>query len=68
MEDKYSVSKGTLRIIFIYPYVHETITPDLEDNDVVVILDRHYSPDVLKPVVWQFLDAIKQGLVVNEKI
>jgi len=55
---KYNAKNGMLRIIFLYPHNSATM-PQVLGQDVIVILDNTYSPELLSKEVWKFLEDLK---------
>jgi hypothetical protein len=54
-----NANQGMLRIIFLSPAVPDTHEPGTIGNDVIVLLDRKYSPGLFPDDVWQFLHSLK---------
>jgi len=53
-----NAGKGMLRLVFLYPY--SPVEPIIAKNDdVILILDQHYSPDLFESKVWKFLHELK---------
>jgi len=55
----YAADEGCLRILFFFPEERDLYCPKIEGNDIVVTLDKFYSPELFDEKVWKFLDALK---------
>lgn len=62
IETKYNGKNGCLRIVFLYPEAPKDITPQIIDNDVIIILDKRYSEDLFDLDTWKFLDSLKAAI------
>ena len=60
--NNYFTSSGVLQILFVFPHDDELFPHVTKKGDLIVVLDRFYSPDLLSKQVWDFLEELKRKL------